>query len=148
MNINAAQFKAKCLNLIDEVAELVIAKPEVGDSITRLSQMSGGLGMNLIAASQAANPSVFGDKGSLAQANFATRLVFQLPNDQSWLATKVKGQHTGELGGKGDGLFITMSGVGAREFADGERYAFDVRAWLPLVGLLVHYTGWLDVRSE
>lgn len=41
-----------------------------------------------------------------------------------------------------------FTGVGAREFADGERYAFDVRAWLPLVGLLVHYTGWLDVRSE
>ena len=41
-----------------------------------------------------------------------------------------------------------FTGVGARESADGERYAFDVRAWLPLVGLLVHYTGWLDVRSE
>ena len=41
-----------------------------------------------------------------------------------------------------------FTGVGARESADGERYAFDVWASLPLVGLLVHYTGWLDVRNE
>lgn len=41
-----------------------------------------------------------------------------------------------------------FTGVGARESADGERYAFDVWASLPLVGLLVHYTGWLDVRDE
>ena len=41
-----------------------------------------------------------------------------------------------------------FTGVGARESADGERYTFDVWASLPLVGMLVHYTGWLDVRSE
>ena len=41
-----------------------------------------------------------------------------------------------------------FTGVGARESADGEHYAFDVWASLPLVGLLVHYTGWLDVRNE
>ena len=41
-----------------------------------------------------------------------------------------------------------FTGVGARESADGERYAFDVWASLPLVGLLVHYTGWLDVRND
>ena len=41
-----------------------------------------------------------------------------------------------------------FAGVGARESADGERYAFDVWASLPLVGLLVHYTGWLDVRND
>jgi hypothetical protein len=38
-----------------------------------------------------------------------------------------------------------FTGVGARESADGERYAFDVWASLPLAGLLVHYRGWLDV---
>lgn len=38
-----------------------------------------------------------------------------------------------------------FAGVGARESADGERYAFDVWASLPLAGLLVHYSGWLDV---
>lgn len=41
-----------------------------------------------------------------------------------------------------------FAGVGARESADAERYAFDVWAALPLVGLLVHYTGWLDVRND
>jgi hypothetical protein len=38
-----------------------------------------------------------------------------------------------------------FTGVGARESADGERYAFDVWASLPFVGLLVQYRGWLDV---
>lgn len=38
-----------------------------------------------------------------------------------------------------------FTGVGARESADGGRYRFDVRAALPLAGLLVHYRGWLDV---
>ena len=36
-------------------------------------------------------------------------------------------------------------GVVAREFEREGRYAFDVRAELPGVGLLVHYRGWLDV---
>lgn len=36
-------------------------------------------------------------------------------------------------------------GVHARESALGDRYAFDVRAALPGIGLLVHYRGWLDV---
>ena len=38
-----------------------------------------------------------------------------------------------------------FAGVVAREFVDGGRYRFDVRAELPLIGLLVHYRGWLDV---
>jgi hypothetical protein len=38
-------------------------------------------------------------------------------------------------------------GVTARESADGPRYFFDVRAELPLAGLLVHYRGVLDVRD-
>ena len=38
-----------------------------------------------------------------------------------------------------------FTGVGARESAEGERYRFDVWAALPLIGLLVHYRGWLDV---
>jgi len=38
-----------------------------------------------------------------------------------------------------------FAAVGARE-ADGEgRYTFDVRAALPIAGLLVRYRGWLDV---
>lgn len=35
--------------------------------------------------------------------------------------------------------------VAARESAEGQRYHFDVRAALPLAGLLVHYRGWLDM---
>lgn len=38
-----------------------------------------------------------------------------------------------------------FGGVRARESARGDRYAFDVRAALPGIGLLVHYRGWLDV---
>ncbi len=36
-------------------------------------------------------------------------------------------------------------GVVAREFEQDGRYRFDVRAELPMLGLLVHYRGWLDV---
>jgi hypothetical protein len=38
-----------------------------------------------------------------------------------------------------------FASVRAREFDDGSRYRFDIGARLPLVGLLVRYTGWLDV---
>ncbi len=38
-----------------------------------------------------------------------------------------------------------FSQVTARESADGDHYQFDVRAALPLAGLLVHYRGWLGV---
>lgn len=38
-----------------------------------------------------------------------------------------------------------FNGVAAREGEDAGRYTFDVRAALPLAGLLVHYRGWLDV---
>ncbi len=36
-------------------------------------------------------------------------------------------------------------GVGARESAQSGRYHFDVSAALPVVGLLIHYRGWLSV---
>lgn len=39
-----------------------------------------------------------------------------------------------------------FAGVSAAETAVDGRYHFDVRAVLPLAGLLVHYRGWLDVR--
>jgi len=39
-----------------------------------------------------------------------------------------------------------FNGVVAREFDRDGRYGFEVRAELPLVGLLVHYRGWLDVE--
>jgi len=111
---------------VDEVAQLVEVHPEAGALITQLSQMAGGLSINLVAASQAANPTVFGDKGSLARANFAGRLVFQLPHDQSYLATGLTGQHTERLGGKGDGLAITGSRVTRFRAALPQRQDFEV----------------------
>lgn len=39
-----------------------------------------------------------------------------------------------------------FSSVGARESASDGRYCFDIRAGLPLAGLLVHYHGVLDVE--
>jgi hypothetical protein len=39
-----------------------------------------------------------------------------------------------------------FSSVGARESASEGRYCFDIRAGLPLAGLLVHYRGVLDVE--
>lgn len=35
-------------------------------------------------------------------------------------------------------------GVRCRESGEGDRYCFDVRAELPVIGLLVHYRGWLE----
>ncbi len=35
-------------------------------------------------------------------------------------------------------------GVQAREYEAADRYCFDVRAELPMIGLLVHYRGWLE----
>jgi hypothetical protein len=40
-----------------------------------------------------------------------------------------------------------FAAVTARESADGALYRFDVRAELPVVGLLVHYRGTLDVEA-
>jgi len=97
--------------LVDEVAQLVERHPEAGAIITQLSQMAGGLDINLVVASQAANPTVFGDKGSLAKANFTSRLVFQLPHDQAYLACGLPGEHPEKLGGKGDGLAIVNGRV-------------------------------------
>jgi hypothetical protein len=93
--------------IVDEVARLVEERPETGDIIVKLSQMSAGLRINLVLASQGANPSVFGAKGTLAQANIQSRLVFQLPNSHSFLATGLPDQHTERLGlKKGDGLAV------------------------------------------
>ncbi len=99
-------YQPRWVVIIDEVAQLTAAMPESGPIITQLSQMAGGLKINLIVASQAANPSTFGQSGSLAQANFQSRLVFQLPHAQAYLATNLAGQHPEKLGGLGDGLAI------------------------------------------
>jgi len=101
------QGQPRWVVIVDEVAQLTGAMPESGPIITQLSQMAGGLKINLIVASQAANPSTFGQTGSLAQANFQSRLIFQLPHAQAYLATNLSGQHPEKLGGLGDGLAIS-----------------------------------------
>jgi hypothetical protein len=57
-------------------------------------------------STQAANPSVFGEKESLAKANFPSRIVFQLPREQAYLATGIEGQQPEKLGGDGDGIAV------------------------------------------
>jgi hypothetical protein len=112
---NAALTQTRQVIIIDEVADLCLSDDSIGITITRLVQMAGGLRQNLIAASQAANPSVFGKKGSLSQANFGGRLVFQLPQQYAWLASGgVTGLHTESLGAgdkKGDALAISNGHV-------------------------------------
>jgi hypothetical protein len=108
---NQARPRPRLVVVVDEIAQLTQVRPEVGPILTQLSQMAGGLKINLVVASQAANPGVFGDKGSLAKANFAGRIVFQLPREQAWLATGVAGQQTDRLGGQGDGLAIANGQV-------------------------------------
>lgn len=108
---DASRTKSRLVIIIDEVAELVQVDEAAGLMITRLSQMAGGLNINVIAASQAPNPSVFGKKGFLAQANFGARLIFQLPQPYAYLASGgVPGLRTEALGAvdkKGDGLAVS-----------------------------------------
>jgi DNA segregation ATPase FtsK/SpoIIIE-like protein len=96
---------------LDEIAQLTQVNPETGPLVTQLSQMAGGLNINLVVASQAANPTVFGQTGSLAKANFPSRIVFRLPREQAYMGTGLEGQQTDKLGGDGDGLAITNSKV-------------------------------------
>lgn len=98
--------KQRLVVVVDEISQLTQVNPETGPLLIQLTQLAGGLNINLLVASQAANPSVFGDKGSLAKANFPSRLVFQLPREQAYLATGIEGQHTEKLGGFGDGMAI------------------------------------------
>jgi hypothetical protein len=95
----------------DEIAQLTQVNPETGPILTQLSQLAGSLNINLVVASQSANPTVFGKKGSLAKANFPSRIVFQLIREQAYLATGLEGQQTDKLGGQGDGLAIVNGRV-------------------------------------
>lgn len=104
---DSSRMEQRLVVIVDEVAQLTEVMPETGPIITQLSQMAGGLRINLIVASQAANPSTFGKTGSLAQANFQSRLVFQLPHTQAYLATGLSDQHPEQLGGNGDGLAVS-----------------------------------------
>lgn len=108
---------ARWVILIDEVAELCLARPEAGIIITRLVQFAGALNINLIAATQAPLPSVFGKTGSLGQANFGGFIVFKIPTQYAFYATGgLAGVRTAELGGegsdgKGDGYAISGDNI-------------------------------------
>ncbi len=108
---NQLLTRRRLVVVADEIAQLTQVNPETGSMITQLSQLAGGLNINLVVASQAANPGVFGGSGSLAKANFGSRLVFQLPREQAYLATGLEGQQTDRLGGNGDALAVANGRV-------------------------------------
>jgi hypothetical protein len=69
------------------------------------------------------------------------RLSFQLRHDRGalvWIPVRIR-----VLGVPLPGKLLRA--VSAREYALGERYAFEVHAALPLAGLLIAYQGTLDV---
>jgi hypothetical protein len=108
---DAVRQRQRWVVLVDEVAELVENRPDVAKAIRTITQMGGGLGVNLIAASQSANPTVFGNRGSQSKTNFSTKIIFSLPSSQAYLATDIGGrQYPVEklgLGGKGDCIIVS-----------------------------------------
>ena len=79
----------------------------------------------------------------LAESLGPLRFVFELSVRDAVLHWRVRSVHA-------FGLALPcawFSGVGAREFERDGRYRFAVFARLPLIGLLVHYRGWLDVDA-
>ncbi|MCL4295707.1 MAG: hypothetical protein KJ077_08265 [Anaerolineae bacterium] len=96
---------------VDEISELIDARPRVAEAIRSLAQIAGGLNINLVVASQAANPSVFGDGGSKSKVNFKTVISFALDADQAFMVTRRAGrQYPIEqlgMGGKGDCIVVS-----------------------------------------
>lgn len=107
-----ARCKTRWVIMIDEVSELCLNREEAGVMITQLVQFAGALNINVVAATQAPLPSVFGKKGSLAGANWGGYVVFKLPQQYAYYATGgIPGVRTTELGcgsldGKGDGYTV------------------------------------------
>ena len=80
--------------------------------------------------------------GLLCERLGLTTFAFKLGIEDDALVWRV-------IGTRGLGVPMPASlfgGVVAREFERDGRYRFDVRADLPVIGLLVHYIGWLDVE--
>lgn len=126
-----ARTQSRWVMVVDEIAQLTQARPETGPLLTQLSQLAGGLRMNLVVASQAANPTVFGRKGSLAKTNFPSRIVFRLPREQAYLATGLEGQQPDKLGGRGDGLAVVEGRVTRLRAALPEAQDYDALPRLP-----------------
>ena len=80
--------------------------------------------------------------GCLVERFGALRFRFDLPSDERGLEMRIRGW---SLFGLSLPLALAPQGV-AREWQENGRFRFDVPIALPLVGLVVHYTGWLEVK--
>ncbi|NUO74392.1 MAG: DUF4166 domain-containing protein [Lysobacter sp.] len=84
---------------------------------------------------------LWAQEGLLCERLGLLRFAFVLEADESAVLWRVQGVHA---------LGIALpqrwfDGVTAMESESEGRYRYDVRAELPVAGLLVHYWGWLDV---
>lgn len=79
--------------------------------------------------------------GQLVEQFGPLRFGFDLPSDEKELAMEMRGWSF-------QGIPLPMALAPrsrAREWQEGGRFRFDVPIALPLVGLIVHYTGWLTL---
>jgi hypothetical protein len=81
-----------------------------------------------------------GREGQLEERFGPLRFRFDLPSDDEGLAMEMRGWSL-----LGIPLPMGLAPRGrAREWEEDGRFRFDVPIALPLVGLIVHYTGWLE----
>jgi hypothetical protein len=80
------------------------------------------------------------EKGHLVERFSAFRFSFDLPLRGNGLSMEIR---RWSLLGVPMPLFLAPRST-AYEWAEGDRFHFDVSIALPLIGLVVHYRGWLD----
>jgi saccharopine dehydrogenase-like NADP-dependent oxidoreductase len=81
-------------------------------------------------------------RGRLVERFGALRFAFALPSDANGLEMRMRGWSVFGLP-----LPLALAPQScAREWQEDGRFRFDVPISLPLVGLIVHYSGWLDMR--
>jgi hypothetical protein len=83
-----------------------------------------------------------GRDGRLVERFGSLRFLFDLPSDERGLEMRIRGW---SFLGLPLPLALAPQGI-AREWQENGRFRFDVPISLPLVGLIVHYTGWLEVK--
>jgi hypothetical protein len=79
-------------------------------------------------------------RGRLTERFGPFRFAFDLPSDETGLRMMLRGWWIGPLPLP---LFLAPRSE-AREWEEGGRFHFDVPIALPLLGLMVHYRGWLE----
>lgn len=82
--------------------------------------------------------------GRLIERFGPLRFAFDLPSDHNGLEMRMRGW---SLLGVPLPLILAPRSH-AREWQEGARFRFDVPISLPLVGLVVHYSGWLDPQPN